>query len=113
MAQKLTLIDDVDGTVIGDGGGTVRFSMDGTSYEVDLTEKNATKLRGALKPFIAAARRVQGTEGSSRSASSASSTRNDPQRLKAIRAWANANGRSVANRGRVPAEILDAYDAAH
>ncbi|MFV0374362.1 Lsr2 dimerization domain-containing protein, partial [Microbacterium sp.] len=54
------LVDDIDGTVLEVGSGeTVLFSLDGTAYEIDLTDSNAAALRGALEPYTAAGRRVR------------------------------------------------------
>lgn len=110
MAQKLTLVDDLDGSAIEDGGGTVRFSIDGASYEIDLSEKNAAGLTAALEKYTSAGRRVRA--GSS-STPAAAGKKSDPQRLKAIREWAEKNGYEVSSRGRVPSNIIDAYDAAN
>ncbi|PPF34395.1 Lsr2 family protein [Rathayibacter sp. AY1A3] len=109
MAQKLTLIDDLDGTPIEDGG-TVRFSIDGANYEIDLSMSNAEKLNDALEKYVSAGRRVRGGAGS---AAAPSGKKSDPQRLKLIREWAGENGYEVSGRGRIPSEVLDAYDAAN
>jgi hypothetical protein len=109
MAQKMTLVDDLDGSPIEDGGGTVRFSIDGANYEIDLSEKNAATLTEALEKFVSAGRRVRSGSSSTPTAAKKS----DPQRLKAIREWAAENGHEVSSRGRVPADIVDAYDAAN
>lgn len=109
MAQKLTFVDDLDGTPIEDGGGTVRFSIDGANYEIDLSAENTAKLAEALKKYTDAGRRVRG--GSNAPATVAK--KSDPQRLKAIREWAGENGYEVSSRGRIPSEVIDAYDAAH
>jgi len=110
MAQKMTLVDDLDGSPIEDGrGGTVRFSIDGANYEIDLSEKNAATLTEALEKYVSAGRRL-------RAGSSSTPTvvkKSDPQRLKTIREWAGKNGYEVSSRGRVPAEIVEAYDAAN
>ena len=104
MAQKISiqLIDDIDGS---DAAETVPFALDGQSYVIDLSDKNAQALRDALAPFIAHAqrdsRRSRGR--SSRSGSTASD----------IRAWARSAGYDVPDRGRVAADIKAAYDAAH
>ena len=104
MAQKISiqLIDDIDGT---DAVETVPFAIDGQSYVIDLSEKNAQALRDALAPFIGHAqrdsRRSRGR--GSRSGSTASD----------IRAWARSAGYDVPDRGRVAAEIKAAYEAAH
>ena len=113
MAKRIIhqLVDDLDGTVLDAGEGeTVHFSLDGVAYEIDLTDENATALRDAFGSFVAVARRV-GRESSTRATASTRTTaRTD---LAAVRAWANSNGYSVSDRGRVPATVLDAYDAAH
>lgn len=103
MAQKvnIVLIDDLDGS---DADETVSFGLDGKSYEIDLTKKNAAKLRDSLAPYVASARRG----GSRRRATSARSSRPSE-----IRAWARDQGYDISERGRVATEIIEAYDAAH
>ncbi|MCD2499357.1 MULTISPECIES: Lsr2 family protein [Microbacterium] len=113
MAKKIVhqIIDDLDGTVLEVGDGeTVHFSLDGVAYEIDLTDDNAAALRAAVAPFIAAGRRLARTASVSAAAPKRGSGRTD---LAAVRAWANDNGHSVSDRGRVPASVLEAYDAAH
>jgi hypothetical protein len=109
MAQRLSFVDDLDGSPIEDGGGTVRFSIDGANYEIDLSAENTAKLTEALKTYTDAGRRVRG--GSTAPATAAK--KSDPQRLKVIREWAGENGYEVSSRGRIPSEVVDAYDAAH
>ena len=57
MAQKIqvVLVDDLDG---GEADATVRFGLDGVEYEIDLSAEHAEALRGALAPFVGAARRI-------------------------------------------------------
>ncbi|WP_062462085.1 histone-like nucleoid-structuring protein Lsr2 [Demequina soli] len=107
MAQKVqvVLVDDIDGSVATE---TVSFSLDGSSYEVDLSEANASALRDALAPWISAGRRTTARKSPAR-ARRASSTGGD---AAAIRAWAKANGVEVPERGRIPAKVREAYDAA-
>jgi hypothetical protein len=115
MARRIVhqLVDDLDGTLLEVGEGeTVLFSLDGVAYEIDLTGDNAAALRETFGRYIAAARPV------SRSASSSARpaprrTRGGGQDYAAIREWAKQNGHEVSERGRVPAAILEAYDAAH
>ncbi|MBT2496606.1 histone-like nucleoid-structuring protein Lsr2 [Microbacterium sp. AGC62] len=115
MARRIVhqLVDDIDGSVLEVGEGeTVHFSVNGASYEIDLNAAHAEELRKALEPYIAAGRRA----GSSSTARSSSSSRKRPARnpeVAAIRAWANENGYTLSERGRIPAPILDAYKAAH
>lgn len=121
MARRIVhqLVDDLDGTVLEIGEGeTILFSLDGTAYEIDLTEDNAAALRGAIAPFIAAARSVSARAGGSRSAAtnrggSAQARRAGQRDLTVVREWASNNGFTVADRGRVPAAVIEAYDAAH
>ncbi|MBP2437241.1 histone-like nucleoid-structuring protein Lsr2 [Microbacterium amylolyticum] len=114
MAKQVIhqLIDDIDGTVLEPGRGvSVSFSLEGKSYEIDLTEANAEKLKAALEPYVAAGRRVMSTVGATRrpTRKPVSGGRD----LTAVREWARAQGHTVSDRGRVPDAILQAYDAAH
>jgi len=113
MAQRVEvkLIDDIDG---GDAAETVTFSLDGISYEIDLSEKNATKLRDDLASWTAHARR-SGTGGRSASRRRAAAPSGAAKRtdLSAVREWARANGHQVSDRGRISAEVQSAYDKAH
>ncbi len=114
MAQKVTthLVDDLTGDTIEPGAGrTVQFSFDGSSYEIDLTDDNAEKLREVLSDYIAAARKV--TARGSRSTSSAAKGRSNADDLAKIRVWAMANGHQVAARGRISQQVRDAYEAAN
>lgn len=108
MAQRqLTqIIDDLDGSILEEAT-TIQFSLEGVSYEIDLSEENADQLRSALSPFVSAARR--GTGQRTRNSSASAAAKRD---LGPIREWARANGHSVSDRGRVSAKILEAYDAA-
>ena len=117
MARKIIhqLVDDIDGTVLDVGEGeTVHFSVDGNAYEIDLTSAHADELRAALQPYVDAARRAQRSTGARTSGRGASGRRpsRNPE-TAVIRAWAAENGFTVSERGRVPSEILAAYEAAH
>ncbi|MFJ2535775.1 histone-like nucleoid-structuring protein Lsr2 [Microbacterium maritypicum] len=105
------LVDDIDGTSIGDGEGeTVLFGLDGNSYEIELTTENADRLREALAPFISAGR-SRGRASGSRGRTSGSRGRGSDRDLNEVRRWARENGFSVADRGRVPVEVEKAYAA--
>jgi hypothetical protein len=111
VAQRVIteLIDDLDGTALLEGAGeSVTFALDGVEYQIDLSVKNATKLRKALHPFIEAGRRVGG-KAPRRRPSSKSGSRED---AKAIRRWAAENGIELSARGRIPAGVLEQYRAA-
>ncbi|KJQ55278.1 Nucleoid-associated protein Lsr2 [Microbacterium sp. SA39] len=98
-------------------GETVHFSLNGTSYEIDLNAAHVDELRQAFEPYIAAGRRA-GSSTSSRSSGSARSSaqRKRPARnpeVASIRTWANENGYSLSERGRIPGPVVEAYNAAH
>lgn len=114
MKKQITqLVDDIDGTVLENGdGSTLRFALEGRTYEIDLSDENADKLRSALAPYIAAGRSVAGTGRASSSAPRRSS-RGSSGDLAAIRSWAQSNGYSVGDRGRISSEVREAYDAAN
>lgn len=100
------LTDDLDGTELAEGKGeTVMFGFDGRNYEIDLSNKNAKDLRKRLERYVAAGRRV-GRSGRSRRARRASTARSD---TAAIREWARQQGLQVSDRGRIPADVVDAY----
>ncbi|WP_345751924.1 histone-like nucleoid-structuring protein Lsr2 [Microbacterium rhizophilus] len=114
MARKIVhqLVDDLDGTVLEPGEGeTVLFSLDGRSYEIDLTADNAQALRDTFANYISAARRM--SSGSSASASTRARRRTGQTDFGPIREWAKKNGYTVSERGRVPAAIIEAYEAAN
>jgi hypothetical protein len=106
--QQIVLIDDIDGS---DADETVTFGLDGVSYEIDLTSKHAAELRDALATWIGHGRkhatRGAGTRGTGRR------TQTDRAQLAKIREWARDNGHNVSDRGRIPAAVLSAYEAAH
>jgi hypothetical protein len=90
--------------------GPVAFTLDGVTYEIDLSTKNAKKLRAAFEPWIEAGRRVGGRRRSS--IVSASRTATEPRESAAIRGWARKHGYAVASRFRILADVLDAFRAA-
>jgi len=106
MAQKITveLQDDLDG---GPADTTVRFGVDGDEYELDLSTKNAAAFRGKLAPFIDHARRAG--RGQRRRPGRTASSR---ERSGDIRAWAQDRGIAVSARGRIPASVVEQYQAA-
>ena len=114
MAQKtlVQLVDDLDGKPITNGRGeTVSFGLDGKDYDIDLSAKNAAKLRDTLAQYVGAARRVGG--GRRRRSGGGVPARADREQLKNVREWANDNGFNVSERGRIPAKVMDAYGEAH
>ena len=116
MARKIIhqLIDDLDGTLIEVGSGdTVLFSLDGVAYEIDLGDENAAALREAFAPYVSAGRSISSARASTSSASGPKRRRPGQQDYSAVRSWAKENGFAVSERGRVPASVIDAYEAAH
>lgn len=103
---QVVLEDDIDG---GSAEHTIRFTVNGVSYEIDLSAENAARLDQAIEPFVSKARRVGGRAAGARRPTR-SSTGTAEQR--AIRAWAKDNGYQVSDRGRVSASIVAAYKAA-
>jgi Lsr2 len=106
MATKITvaLEDDLDG---GPAGETLRFGVDGSEYEIDLNKKNARAFRRQLAPFIEHARRAG--RGQRRRPVRTSSSRG---RSGGIRAWAKDQGIAISERGRIPASVVEQYEAA-
>lgn len=109
MAQRVQIIleDDYDGGVADE---TVSFALDGTEYEIDLSAKNAAGLREAISPWLGHARKTGGRRKrgtATTNGKAASSSTSD------IRAWAQAQGHEVSSRGRVSAEVREAYEKAH
>ncbi|MDS1271932.1 Lsr2 family protein [Lipingzhangella sp. LS1_29] len=108
MAQKVQvlLVDDLDG---GEAEETVQFGMDGSAYEIDLSAKNAARLREVLAPYVEVARKAP-----SKPAKGKRQQRSQPSRERSaeIRAWAKAHGKQVNERGRIPQSIVAEYEAA-
>lgn len=109
MAQKVEvlLVDDIDG---GEADETVSFSIDGTAYEIDLSKKNAAKLRNGLEPFVAGARKARRPAGRGGRTTRTAGSR---ERSAEIREWAKSRGIKVNERGRIPANVIEQYEAAH
>ncbi len=118
MAQKVSvqLVDDLDGS---EAAETVTFGLDGATYEIDLSTGNSTRLRNALSDYVASGRKVSGGNRR-RTAPAARSTGrvgaaagNGAVDSNSVREWARANGHTVADRGRIKADIIAAYNAAN
>lgn len=109
MAQRVhvVLVDDLDG---GEAAETVSFALDGVDYEIDLSDKHAGELREALALYVGHARRTGGRRRSGQKSGAAA--KGGPSAAD-IRDWARENGWDVPARGRVSAEVREAYAAAH
>jgi Lsr2 len=110
MAKQIIqkLIDDLDG---GEATETVTFALDGVSYTIDLSEKNATKLREVLAPYQGAGAKIGRSAGTWRPGLGPKVSRNNRTDNAAIRSWASENGYELADRGRIPANVVEAYEA--
>jgi hypothetical protein len=116
MASRTTvsLVDDIDGS---EAEQSVSFGLEGIDYQIDLSRIHAQALRDALAPYTAAARRTGGPRATQR-ATGPQSTANghaSPGRSRSanteIRAWAAGHGVTLAERGRIPARVIEAFDA--
>jgi hypothetical protein len=112
VAQKVNiiLVDDIDGS---EATETVSFALDGTSYEIDLNDGNANALREAMSGYIGHARKASGGARSGRRSTSRSSAGASSSHTKDVREWAKSQGMDVSERGRISADVQQAYDAAH
>lgn len=116
MAQKVHVIltDDLDG---GEAAETVTFGLDGTNFEIDLSTTNANALRDTLAVYVGSARKAakttgRGSGGKARSSGSNTSAAIDKDQAAAIRSWAKNSGLKVSDRGRIPASVVEQYNAA-
>ena len=112
MAQKVTreLVDDLDGSP---AAATVRFGYDGRDYEIELSEAHATELDEFLAPYLEHARRVSDGGRAGRGRRPPRQTRQPREDTQAIRRWAREQGYQVSERGRIPTDVVAAYQAAH
>jgi hypothetical protein len=108
MAQKVQvlLVDDIDGS---EATETVSFGLDGVAYEIDLGSGNADQLRVELAQYVEHSRKSGSAQVRRRR------QRNGAGREQSarIREWARTHGHKVNERGRIPANIVAEYDAAH
>jgi hypothetical protein len=111
MTQQtvVQLVDDLDGTS-GDDIEAVTFALDGVTYEIDLAQNNAAQLRNSIATFINATTRTGGRLKRGLGASTETGD-HDKEQTRAIREWAHDNGHQVADRGRIPAMVIAAYQA--
>ncbi len=114
MARELIekLIDDLDG---GDAAETVSFGLDGATYEIDLSKKNAAAFRKSLARYVGAARRSSPSPRSTRRKSAPSTNGSKAKRdfdILQLREWAGANKVAVPARGRIPNSVVEQYKQA-
>jgi hypothetical protein len=112
MTQKVQvlLVDDLDGT---EAHETVTFSLDGSTYEVDLNSTNAAQLRSVLTAYVNAGRRRAKAKAVNKSAGASSRSTISRERSQQIRAWAAETGVQLSERGRIPGHVIQAFDAEH
>ena len=117
MAREVIekLIDDLDG---GDAAETVSFGLDGATYEIDLSKKNAAAFRKSLGRYVSAARRSSASPRPTRSTrrkAAPSTNGSKPKRgfdILQLREWAGANKVAVPARGRIPQSVVEQYKQA-
>lgn len=116
MAHKVSidLIDDLDGS---DAEESIEFALDGITYTIDLSEDNAIELRDALAHYVSHSTRTGGRKKPATPRKTNNhviqqdpATANNRERSQAIRAWAREQGYEISERGRIPRDVLDAYD---
>jgi nucleoid-associated protein Lsr2 len=112
MVQRVVTerFDDLDGSPAVE---TVRFGYAGREYEIDLNEEHAAALDELLVPYLEHARRANGVQPRQRRARKPDEQHRGPEELRAIRRWAKEQGLKVSDRGRIAADIMAKYDAAH
>jgi hypothetical protein len=116
MVQKYItqVLDDLDGTVLEDGKfETVKFAVDGQTYALDLSQKHVEQFHKDLGKYVEKARLDKDRSPANKASTSSKTKRSVSEDLAAIREWANKNGYTVAERGRIPTNVMDAYSAAH
>jgi hypothetical protein len=110
MVQKtvVTMLCDLphDGEV--EGVETISFSVDSAGYEIDVCSAHAKELQDIFGGYISHARRVSG--GARRRKARTGPGR---ERSSEIRQWAREGGKKVSERGRIPASIIQEYEATH
>ncbi|WP_018119443.1 histone-like nucleoid-structuring protein Lsr2 [Corynebacterium mastitidis] len=115
MARKeiTQFFDDLSGTPLTeDEVQAIPFSLGKDNYIIDLSPENAEKFREALKPYTEVARKNVAPAPARRSRQwGQGSSRNN--RAKEIRQWAMDQGKDIAARGKIPAEVIEAYEQAH
>lgn len=111
MAEKVTveLVDDIDGSVAAE---TVEFHLDGLSFHIDLSRRNATKLREHLAMYISASRPATLTAVETGVSGSRSTSTAERRRNRQIREWAKEQGLAISERGRIPQALIRRFEAA-
>jgi hypothetical protein len=106
---SISLVDDLDGS---EADETLKFGLDGVSYQIDLSTDNAEELRDALSQYVEHARRAGGRRRVATKVPAKPIARPiavDREQNQAIRFWARKNGFDISERGRIPASVVEAY----
>ena len=123
MGKKYVLVDDLDGSELPEDTTPVTLSLGRTTYSLYLSEANHGKLLEALNPFIENAETTSSSTARSAGRAGTATNAADKEKLKQVRAWAQSTGfkyknakgeeTTLGDRGRIPQEVIDAYDAAN
>jgi len=105
MAQRTQVlyVDDIDGS---EAESTIRFGLGGVDYEIDLNQEHADQFAAAVGPYVSAARKVVARRA-------IRTTRPARHDQSDVRSWARSQGLKISDRGRIPADVLAKYEAAH
>ncbi|MGB2951594.1 MAG: Lsr2 family protein [Rhodococcus sp. (in: high G+C Gram-positive bacteria)] len=115
MAKKVyvQLVDDIDDKPIESGGEHIIYAVNGVSYEIDLSDKNAKEFHRKLDYYIEHSTRLGGKRSKKSVAAANGGSKRDANQTKAVREWAKSNRYTISARGRIPADVEKAFDAAH
>lgn len=115
MARKVVveLVDDIDGTEFGGDGESIGYAFDGVEYQIDLKDEHAKEFRETLEYYIAHSTRVGGRKHRSDRPVNPTAGKRQSGEAKKIRDWAIEQGYELSSRGRIPAEIEQAFLDAH
>ena len=110
-----SLVDDLDGSAAEEN---LSFGLDRVEYEIDLSAGHAQALREVFAPYLAAARRVGGRRSPGGAQPARPARSNDNGGLARsrstnaeIRVWAAEHGVALAERGRIPGRVIEAFEA--
>lgn len=116
MAQRIMLIDDLDGK--SEASQTLRFAVESeetpgklVEVEIDLNDENFDKYNEILTLLAANGRVVEREPVKAKRPLSTGKKTGVTGKTQHIREWARANGfPNLSDRGRIPQPIMDAYE---
>lgn len=131
MAKKTVLVDDLTGAELETNeqgelvnGETLEFSLNGTYYNLDLSDESIAKFTKAVNPFIEKATQVEKPYAIKATVRKNPAAKSDGQ-AAAVKAWGAETGYVLTTgtnkgktvtpdlKGRIPSDLQEAYDAAH